>query len=84
MRVRGQGHWPTVRRLFSSISTITTGRCGRVARLQHLEQVEDADPKFLERQRIGDPQRGERDKQNKGKCARKPEFLRRARKPCHR
>ena len=45
------------------------------ARMQHLEQIEDADPKFLNRNRIGDPQRGERNQQYEGKTARQSETV---------
>jgi hypothetical protein len=51
--------------------------------MYHLEKIEDADAKFLNRNRIGDTQRGKRNQQYESKAAGRSETARQARKPCH-
>ena len=69
-RVRGHGHWPSLRRLASSISTMTTGRCVGVARLDHLKEIEGPQPQFFERAGIGDAQDQQREQQHHAQNAR--------------
>ena len=81
--VRGHGHWPIALRLASSISTMTTGRDRLRARAEHLEQIEGAQPQFLKRPRIGEPQRHQRKQEQETHRARHPEFPRPAGDPVH-
>ena len=51
-------------------------RC--LARMHHLEKIEDADAKFLNRNRIGDTQRSKRNQQYESKAAGQSETARQA------
>ena len=57
--------------------------CRLLARPQHLKQIESAHPQFLERPRIGEPQRHQREQQHDAHRARHAELSRPAGYPVH-
>jgi len=77
-RVRGHGHWPMVLRLFFVDIDDNDRPLRCLARMYHLEKIEDADAKFLNRNRIGDTQCGKRNQQYEGKAAGQSETARQA------